>query len=204
MLGDEGQMATGEFVLDINDFAKELAAASNIDLDLSCCNGCARCSSVCKAAIFSGTAHGMTPRSFLYRALVAGPEDLMQSEFVWLCSGCRRCEEACPQQVKVSEAVRLIRRLAIDSGIANPYSARVNERVCMHCGACASVCPNGAITIVKAGPRGLVARVDTAECRGCGACSSVCTNAAIQLGAFHDIEVLGLFSGRKPRGGTVR
>ena len=196
--------AEKEFTLEINDFAKELAAASNIDLDLTCCNGCARCSSVCKAAIFAGSADGITPRSFLYRAMVSGPAALLQSDFIWLCSGCRRCEEACPQEVKVSEAVRLIRRLAIESGITNPYSARVNERVCMHCGACAVVCPNDAITIVQSGPRGWVARVDPAECRGCGACLSVCTNAAIQQGAFQDIEVLGLFSNRAPGGETRR
>ena len=192
-------MGENRVILDINDFAKELAAASNIDLDLSCCHGCARCSSVCKAAIFSGSPEGLTPRSFLYRAVVASPAGLIHSEFIWLCSGCRRCEEVCPQEVKVSEAVRLIRRLAVESGVANPYTARVNERVCMHCGACASVCPNNAITIVKAGPRGLVARVDPAECRGCGACSSVCTNAAIQQGAFHDIEVVRFFAGGRKR-----
>ncbi|HEY5501782.1 MAG TPA: 4Fe-4S binding protein [Candidatus Anoxymicrobiaceae bacterium] len=196
-------MADDSVVLEINDFAKELAAASNIDLELSCCFGCARCSSVCKAAIFSGAADGITPRSFLYKAVVGGPAALLQSEFIWYCSGCRRCDEACPQDVKVSEAVTLIRRLAVDSGIVNPYAARVNERVCMHCGACASVCPNDAITIIEAGPHGLVARVDPAECRGCGACSSVCSNAAIQQGAFHDIEVLTLFA-RGARSGEGR
>lgn len=193
-------MADKMVLLDIKEFAKELAAASNIDLELSCCHGCARCSSVCKAAIFSESRDGITPRSFLYRAILGGLGALMQSEFIWLCSGCRRCEEICPQEVKVSEAVRLIRRLACESGISNPYAARVNERVCMHCGACASVCFNSAITIVEGGPRGLVARVDPAECRGCGACSSVCSNAAIQQGAFHDIEVLGLFAGRRAGG----
>ena len=193
-------MAEEIVVLDIKEFARELAAASNIDLDLLCCHGCARCSSVCKAAIFSESRDGITPRSFLYRAVVAGPAALLQSEFIWLCSGCRRCEEVCPQEVKVSEAVRLIRRLACESGISNPYAVRVSERVCMHCGACASVCPNYAITIVEGGPRGLVASVDTAECRGCGACSSVCSNAAIQQGALHDIEVLGLFARRRVGG----
>ena len=158
---------------------------------------------MCKAAIFSGAKDGLTPRSFLYKAVVGGPAVLLRSEFIWFCSGCRRCEEACPQDVKVSEAVTLIRRLAIESGIVNPYAARVNARVCMHCCACASVCPNGAITIIEAGARGLVAQVDPAECRGCGACSSVCSNAAIQQGAFHDIEVLTMFA-RGARGGEGR
>jgi heterodisulfide reductase subunit C len=197
-------MAEDIVSLEINEFAKEVAAASNVDLDLWCCHGCARCSSVCKAAIFSQSKDGLTPRSFLYRAVVGSPAVLMKSEFIWLCSGCLRCEEVCPQDVKISEAVRLVRRLACESGTSNPYAARVNERVCMRCGACVSVCPNNAIELVERGPRGLVAKVDAAECRGCGACSSVCSNAAIQQGAFHDIEVLGLFASRRPGGETNR
>lgn len=201
--GDVALMNAEDIVnLEINEFAKEAAAASNINLDLSCCYGCALCSSVCKAAIFSESKDGLTPRSFLYRAVVRSPTELLRSEFIWLCSGCRRCDEVCPQDVKISEAVGLMRRLACESGISNPYAARVSERICMHCGACQSVCPNNAIKIIKGGPRGLVAIVDPAECRGCGACSAVCSNAAVQQGAFNDIEVLGLFA-RCRRGGAT-
>jgi heterodisulfide reductase subunit C len=194
-------MEVDKVVLETTDLTRELAAASNIDLELACCHGCARCSSVCKAAIFSDSPEKMTPRSLLYRAIVGAADELIKSDFIWRCSGCRRCEEACPQNVMVSEAVRLLRRLACESGISNPVAARVNERVCMHCGACASVCPNRAITIIWGGPRGLVARVDPAECRGCGACSSVCSNSAIQQGSFNDRDILGLMSDG-PKGGT--
>ncbi len=187
-------MEEASAILTLKDFAKELAAASNTQFDISCCHGCARCSSVCKVAIFGGLEDGITPRSLLYRAIIGASEEMLGSDFIWLCSGCRRCEEACPQGVKISEVVRALRRLSIETGNSNPYTARVNERVCMHCGACAGVCPNKAVTIMAGGPRGLVARVDPAECRGCGACSSVCTNSAIQQSPVNDLGVLQLFT----------
>ncbi|HEY5530963.1 MAG TPA: 4Fe-4S dicluster domain-containing protein [Candidatus Anoxymicrobiaceae bacterium] len=186
-------MNDNESRLDLKDFARELTAASNLDLDISCCYGCARCSSVCKVAIFGGLKEPLTPRSLLYRAIIGNPSELLSSEFIWLCSGCQRCEEACPQGVKISEVVRTFRRLASESGIANPVAARVNERVCMHCGACVHVCPNNAIELVVGGPKGIVARVDPLECRGCGGCSSVCTNNAIQQNPSNYIEILEKF-----------
>jgi heterodisulfide reductase subunit C len=182
--------------LSLKDFARELTAASNIDLDLTHCYGCARCSSVCKVAIFSPSDELLTPRSLLYKAIIGDQEELLRSNFIWLCSGCRRCEEICPQKVRISDVVRALRRLAFEMGRVNPLAARVNERVCMHCGACVNSCPNNAITLIETGPRGLVAYVDPSECRGCGSCSSVCSNGAIQQGILTDIEVLEHFSKR--------
>ena len=182
-----------KIILTLKGFSRELAAASDTDFDISCCYGCARCSAVCKVAIFADLGDGITPRSLLYRVILGDSKDLLRSDFIWLCSGCRRCEEACPQGVRISEVVRALRRLSSETGNPNPLSARVNERVCMHCGACVNVCPNGAITIVAGGPRGLVARVDSAECRGCGACSSVCSNSAIQQSPANELEVQALF-----------
>jgi len=187
---EDRYMNDNENHLDLKDFTRDLTAASNLDLDINCCYGCARCSSVCKVAIFGGLKELPTPRSLLYRAIIGDPSELLASEFIWLCSGCQRCDEACPQGVKISELVRAFRRLAIESGIKNPLAARVNERVCMHCGACVHACPSNAISLVVGGPKGLVARVDLLECRGCGGCSSVCTNNAIQQSSSNYIEIL--------------
>ncbi len=183
-------MSNQQSVIRLKDFVKELSAASNIDPDLTHCYACARCSSVCKVAIFSPLDNTLTPRSLLYKAIIGKQEDILDSDFIWLCSGCARCEESCPQKVKISEVIRALRRLAIEIGKQNPLSARVNERMCMHCGACVQSCPNDAITLVQGGPRGLVAWVDPAECRGCGSCTSVCSNGAIQQSIFNDVEAL--------------
>jgi len=188
------EMEMHETYIQISDFARELDAASTYELDLSDCYGCARCSSVCKVAAFAALDEPMTPRALLYRAVIGETKSIIESPFIWLCSGCARCEEACPQGVRISEVVRSLRRLALEMGRKNPNAARVNERICMHCGACVVVCPNKAISIVDGGPKGKVANVDPSECRGCGACSSVCPNNAIQQASLNYIEILNMFA----------
>lgn len=182
--------------IELGDFAQEINAASGLDLDISSCFGCARCSSVCKVAIFGGLEDRITPRTLLYNAVVGDTAKLTSSKFIWLCSGCGRCEEACPQGVKIPMIVRAMRRFSMEKGIPNPITARVNERVCMHCGSCVAVCKNKAIAMVEGGSRGLVARVDPAECRGCGACTAVCTNAAIQQSPLNDLALVDFLAGK--------
>ncbi len=176
-------------VLNLGDLARDLDAVSNIEFDLSNCYGCARCSSVCKVALFSTSPEKITPRYLLHEAILGEPGQLLESDFIWLCSGCRRCEESCPQKVRISEVVKALRRLSSEAGNHNPFAARVNERICMHCGACVDACPNDAVLLVESGPRGLVARVDPNDCRGCGICSAVCSNGAIQQSIANHIEI---------------
>ena len=194
-----GNMSAARTKIELGDFAQEIDAASGLNLDISSCFGCARCSSVCKVAIFGCLEDRITPRTLLYNAVVGETEKLLSSKFIWLCSGCGRCEEACPQGVKIPMIVSAIRRLSMEKGILNPITARVNERVCMHCGACLTVCKNKAITMVEGGSRGLVARVDPAECRGCGACTAVCTNAAIQQSPLNDLGLVEFLAGKSGR-----
>lgn len=178
-----------EFFFSSGDFASELVAVSRLELDINGCFGCARCSSVCKVALFHSHEEPLTPRTVVYLTLMGEAGELLRSRFIWLCSGCRRCEQSCPQGVSISEAIRALRHLALQEGIPNPVAARVNERMCIHCGACVSACPHGAICLVEGGPRGRVARVDPSECRGCGSCSAVCTNGAAQQAVLNDPEI---------------
>ncbi len=48
---------------------------------------------------------------------------------------------------------------------------------CVSCGACAKVCPKGAISVY----RGLYARVDPMLCIGCGRCAAECPAGIISL-----------------------
>lgn len=184
-----------EFRLSPGDFASELVAASRFELDLNDCFGCARCSSLCKADLFHSHEEPLTPRAVLYLTILGEPGELLRSRFIWMCSGCRRCEESFPQGVSISEVIRALHHLALQEGIPNPVAARVSERMCIHCGACVSACPHGAVSLVEGGPRGLVARVDPSECRGCGGCSAVCTNGAAQQAVLNDSEILDYLSG---------
>jgi len=52
----------------------------------------------------------------------------------------------------------------------------VIEDMCIKCGACAKVCPAGAVTW----ERGKTARIDPAKCTRCNACNTACKYMAIR------------------------
>jgi Fe-S-cluster-containing hydrogenase component 2 len=51
-----------------------------------------------------------------------------------------------------------------------------NQKKCIGCGACTSVCPNDAVSIDATGK----CVVNRELCIGCGACASVCPVSAIK------------------------
>lgn len=56
-------------------------------------------------------------------------------------------------------------------------AAKVDQEMCIGCGACTGVCPVGAITLNDEGK----AHVDPDMCIDCGACVGVCPVGAITL-----------------------
>ena len=52
----------------------------------------------------------------------------------------------------------------------------IDEKKCIGCGACASICPVGAIKLVNG-----KAKIDPKKCIKCGSCASFCPVAAIDL-----------------------
>lgn len=53
----------------------------------------------------------------------------------------------------------------------------VDKKICIGCGACASSCPVGAITIGADGK----AEIDKTICINCGTCQALCPVCAIDL-----------------------
>lgn len=55
--------------------------------------------------------------------------------------------------------------------------ASVDRKVCVACGACAKVCPKGALSVWK----GCHAQVDEEKCVGCGLCAKTCPAGCIAV-----------------------
>jgi heterodisulfide reductase subunit A len=87
-------------------------------------------------------------------------------------------------------AGRVLTLLSHDTVTASGSVCAVDEKKCMGCSACASVCAYGAIDI-REGKQGKKAFVNPVLCKGDGLCNARCPTGAIQLKHFTD---KGLFA----------
>ncbi len=67
--------------------------------------------------------------------------------------------------------------------------SHVDQKKCIGCGICASLCPFNAIELKKVDKR-RKAETITASCKGCGICASHCPTLAISMGGFTDEAIM--------------
>ncbi len=53
---------------------------------------------------------------------------------------------------------------------------KIHREICGYCGACVSVCPEGALELIDA-----YLTVDSETCIGCGICSKICPLGALEV-----------------------
>jgi len=86
-------------------------------------------------------------------------------------------------------AGRALTLLSHDTVIASGSVCEVDEKACMGCGQCMSVCTYGAIELRET-RQGKKAVVNPVLCKGDGLCNAKCPTRAIQLKHFTDDELL--------------
>ena len=79
------------------------------------CFSCGTCVAGCPVA---GTTERYNPRRIIRMALLGMRQEVLSSEFVWLCSTCYTCYECCPQDVHIPELMNAIRNIAVREGYA--------------------------------------------------------------------------------------
>ncbi|MBI4946110.1 MAG: CoB--CoM heterodisulfide reductase iron-sulfur subunit A family protein [Bacteroidetes bacterium] len=112
------------------------------------------------------------------------------AEGVYLCGTAhypKHISEAISQAC--GAAGRAVALLSQDTVTASGSVCEVNERDCVSCGACISVCTYGAIDFRKTG-KGKKAFVNSVLCKGDGLCNAVCPTSAISLKHYTDEELL--------------
>jgi heterodisulfide reductase subunit C len=58
------------------------------------------------------------PFRIIRMALYGLKEEVLSSEFIWLCSSCYACQERCPQEVSITEFMVVLKNMALKEGHA--------------------------------------------------------------------------------------
>ncbi len=77
------------------------------------CFSCGTCVAGCPVA---GRTEKYNPRRIIRMALLGMRQEVLTSEFVWLCSSCYTCHERCPQDVHIPDLMNAIRNIAVREG----------------------------------------------------------------------------------------
>lgn len=81
------------------------------------CFGCKACTAACP---IEAVDKRYDPRKIIRMALLGMREEVLKSDFIWLCSSCYGCHEACPQNVRLTEVMFAIKNLAVAEACIPP------------------------------------------------------------------------------------
>ncbi|HIE31378.1 MAG TPA: CoB--CoM heterodisulfide reductase subunit C [Methanosarcinales archaeon] len=101
-------------------------ALKDAGLEILTCLQCGTCSGSCP----SGRYTGMVTRKIIRKARVG--EDILRDPDLWMCTTCYTCQERCPREIKIADAILTIRTIAVHEGIMLPAHRRVSELVIEH------------------------------------------------------------------------
>lgn len=94
------------------DFFHEVVAECPVDPHLEACLQCGTCGGSCP----SGPDMDHTPR-MLFAMIAAGMrEAVLRSNTPWYCVSCYYCMERCPQQIRITDVMYTLKRMAIREG----------------------------------------------------------------------------------------
>jgi len=88
------------------------------------CFTCGTCTASCPVRVITDR---YSPRKIIRMALLGLKEEVLSSDFIWLCSACYSCHERCPQDVRITELINAIKNIAVREGHVPPaFRAQVD------------------------------------------------------------------------------
>jgi len=80
---------------------------------ISECLQCGTCSSTCPVSLYMD----YTPRKLMAMVKAGFKDEALRSHTIWLCSSCYSCTVMCPAQIKITDVMYSLKRMAIEEGI---------------------------------------------------------------------------------------
>ncbi|MFC1712537.1 4Fe-4S dicluster domain-containing protein [Candidatus Poribacteria bacterium] len=120
----ESKVLNSEKYILLNDldanFKDEISRESGGE-NIMHCFSCGTCVAACPVRWIN---EKYNPRRIIRMALLGMREHVLKSEFIWLCSSCYTCHERCPQEVRVTEIMNVLRNIATREGYAHAAYVR--------------------------------------------------------------------------------
>lgn len=79
------------------------------------CFSCGTCTASCPVSEID---ERFNPRLFIRQALMGQREALLSSELLWYCTQCYTCFARCPQDVRFTDVMSVLRDMAVEEGHA--------------------------------------------------------------------------------------
>ncbi len=121
-----------ELVFDVSTFApsfRDEIVAERGGEHIRRCYSCSTCTAGCPVASVTDK---YNPRRIIHMALLGMRDEVLNSDFTWLCSVCYTCYERCPQDVRIPELMNAIRNIAVREGCIPPTFTRQMEELRAH------------------------------------------------------------------------
>jgi heterodisulfide reductase subunit C len=81
------------------------------------CFACGTCTASCPVREVT---ERYNPRRIIHMVVLGLREEVLASDFIWLCSTCYACQERCPQDVRITELMHAIKNVAVREGHIHP------------------------------------------------------------------------------------
>jgi heterodisulfide reductase subunit C len=96
-------------------FKAEVAARLG-GANIKACFACGACTGGCPVSEVSSD---FDPRRMIRMIVLGMKKELLSSPELWLCQLCNTCSFVCPQDVRFSEAMGVLRQMAVEGGFAS-------------------------------------------------------------------------------------
>lgn len=93
-------------------FAQRVAAEPGGER-ITRCFACGTCTASCPVREVT---ERYNPRRIIHMVLLGLKEQVLTSDFIWLCSTCYACQERCPQDVRITDLMHAIKNVAVQEG----------------------------------------------------------------------------------------